>query len=158
MLAGMPSVGFAIEGARREGFRAVQVWDEYLDRTADPTAWAVDRATAAVEFAGGCALLIAKSLTTRAAGLAADRAWPAVWLTPLLNDGASVQMLRRRTAPALLVGGPDDPMWNSDLAREISPDVLELPGADHGLARIEDLRAVADAVAGFVAKLAGPLS
>jgi len=147
MLGGMPSVGFAIEGARRNGWRVVQVWDERRDPTEDATSWTEARLEAAASFAGEPSLVIAKSVTTRAAGLVADRGWPAVWLTPLLDDDESVEGLRRRGAPALLVGGTADPTWDGALARELSDDVLELAGADHGLARLEDLGAVAEAVA-----------
>jgi pimeloyl-ACP methyl ester carboxylesterase len=152
MLAGMPVAAFAIEGASRKGWRAVQIWDEFVDRSQDPLRWTLDRLDAAIAFAGDVdeLLVIAKSLTTRAAGACAERRLRAVWLTPLLNDPVCVEMLRARTAPALLVGGTEDPTWDAGLARELSPDVVEVPGADHGLARISDLQAVLDAVAGFV--------
>ena len=58
-------------------------------------------------------------------------------------------MLRRRTAPALLVGGTADGSWDGALARELSDDVLELEGADHGLAKLEHLPQIVAAVAGF---------
>ena len=153
MLGGMPAVGFAVEGVRRNGWRVVQVWDEWLDRSGDPTAWVEARVEAAVWYAGEPALVIAKSLTTRAAATVADRGWPAVWLTPLLDDEESVAGLRRRRAPALLVGGTADQAWDGELARELADDVLELDGADHGLARLEDLGAVAQAVAEFSGRL-----
>ena len=82
--------------------------------------------------------------------VAAERGWPAVWLTPLLNLPEFVELLRVRTAPALLIGGTDDPAWDGALARELSDDVLELPGADHGLARIEDLPRIVDAITAFL--------
>ena len=59
-------------------------------------------------------------------------------------------MLRRRTAPALLVGGTADPSWDGALARELSDDVLELDGADHGLARVEHLPPIVDAIEAFI--------
>jgi hypothetical protein len=153
MLGGMPSVGFAIEGVRRIGWRVVQVWDEWHDRSQDPTAWVAARVEAAASFAGDTSLLIAKSLTTRASSIAADRGWPAVWLTPMLDDEESLTGLRRRRAPALLVGGTADHSWNGMLAHELTDDVLELDGADHGLTRLHDLGAVADAVAEFSGRL-----
>jgi len=61
--------------------------------------------------------------------------------------------LRRRTAPALLIGGTADPMWNGRVAREITDDVLELDRADHGLAKIEHLQQIVDAVAAFAARV-----
>ncbi len=78
-------------------------------------------------------LLIGKSLGTLAATVAADRELPAIWLTPLLTDGTVVTALRRSTAPRLLIGGTADPLWDGDLARELSPYVLQIDGADHGM-------------------------
>jgi hypothetical protein len=162
LLGGMPSVAFPLYVFVGRGWSAVQVWDEFLDRALDPTAWVRDRAEAAIEAAKGAErlVLIAKSLSTRAAGLAAERAIPAVWLTPLLDDPESVDGLRRRTAPALLVGGTADPTWDGRLARELSDDVLELPGADHGLGAGADARAllanlarIVDRVEAFEARL-----
>jgi hypothetical protein len=151
MLAGMPVHAFAIQGALSRGWRVVQVWDEFLDRSQDPTEWTRARLEAAIAFAGAEELaVIAKSLTTRAAGVAAERGIPAVWLTPLLNDPVSVELLRGRTARALLIGGTADQSWDGALARELSDDVVELDGADHGLARVGDVQAVADAVAAFL--------
>jgi very-short-patch-repair endonuclease len=151
MLAGMPALAFAIQGALSRGWRVIQVWDEFLDRSQDPTGWTCARLEAAISFAAADELLvIGKSLTTRAAGSAAERGLPAVWLTPLLNDPDSVEMLRARTAKALLIGGTSDPIWDGALARELSDDVVELDGADHGLARPRDAQAVVDAVAAFV--------
>jgi hypothetical protein len=151
MLAGMPVHAFAIQGALSRGWRVVQVWDEFLDRSQDPTEWTRARLEAAIAFADADELaVIAKSLTTRAAGVAAERRIPAVWLTPLLNDPESVELLRARTARALLIGGTADQSWDGALARELSDDVVELDGADHGLARVGDVQAVADAVAAFL--------
>lgn len=163
LLGGMPAQGIVTTVLLARRLRIVQVWDEFLDRTVDATAWARERATAALTEAGDRpgTLVVAKSLTTRAAGLAAERALPAIWLTPLLSDEACVAMLRERTAPAMLVGGTGDPMWDAELARELSDDVLELPGADHGFGApdgsanglLQNLRKVADGVDAFVAAL-----
>ncbi|GAA4457707.1 hypothetical protein GCM10023170_054430 [Phytohabitans houttuyneae] len=78
-------------------------------------------------------VLVGKSLATYAAELAADRALPAVWHTPLLTDARCVAALRRATAPCLLVGGTADGWWDGALARTLTPHVLEVPGADHGM-------------------------
>jgi hypothetical protein len=148
----MPALWYAFAPLYEEGWRIVLVWDEFRDRSQDAGDWVRRRAKAAAEFAGGVRLLIAKSLTTLAAPLAADFAWPAVWLTPLFDDETTPH-LRRRSAPALFVGGTADPMWDGALARELSPDVLELDGADHGLARIDQAQQVAHAVALFSGRL-----
>ena len=152
MLAGMPINAFAIDAVWQQGWRAVLVWDEYLDSPEDATAWIRARLDAAAAHAADAAdvLVIGKSLGTLAAGAAAERGWPAVWLTPLLNHPAFVEMLRARTAPALLIGGTDDPAWDGALARELSEDVLELEGADHGLARIEHLAPIVDRIRAFL--------
>ena len=65
--------------------------------------------------------------------LAAERGLPAIWLTPLLTIDWVVDGLRRSTAPFLLIGGTADPLWDSTLARELTPYVPEVPGADHGM-------------------------
>lgn len=78
-------------------------------------------------------LLIGKSLGTHAAAIAAQRALPAVWLTPLLGADEVVSALRRATVPFLLVGGTDDPTWNGALARSLTPYILEVADADHGM-------------------------
>lgn len=78
-------------------------------------------------------LLIGKSLGTHAAGLAAERQLPAIWLTPLLHSPEIVSALRGATAPCLLIGGTADPVWDGRLARELSPFLLEIDGADHGM-------------------------
>jgi hypothetical protein len=152
MLAGMPINAFAIDAVWRRGWRAVLVWDEYLETTQDMTAWIRARLDAAAAYASDAqeVLVIGKSLGTLAAGAAAERGWRAVWLTPLLNAPEFVEMLRGRSAPALLVGGTNDPAWNGDLARELSDDVLELDGADHGLAKIEHLPRIVEAIGAFL--------
>ncbi len=80
-------------------------------------------------------LLIAKSLGTYATTIAADRGLAAIWLTPILTSDWVVDGLRRATAPFLLVGGTADPSWRGDLARELTPHVCEVEGADHGFIR-----------------------
>jgi len=153
MLGGMPAVWWAMAPAFSDGWRIVYVWDEFLDRSQDATRWVEARAEAAAAHAGSVALVIGKSLTTRAAGLAAERNWPAVWLTPLLVDDEVVAGLRRRTAPALLVGGTEDPAWDGAIARELSDDVLELDGANHGLARVDQAQEIVDRVRTFLGRL-----
>jgi hypothetical protein len=155
MLAGMPANAFAQQGLTAAGWRVVQVWDEYLDPDQDADAWVHDRLAAAVQHVPEASqlLVVGKSMGTRAAADAAEHAWPAIWLTPLLEDAGSVSLLRRRAAPALLIGGTADPMWNGRIAREITDDVLELEGADHGLAKPEHAQQIVDAVAAFAARV-----
>jgi hypothetical protein len=155
MLAGMPVLAYAQQGLTESGWRVVQVWDEYLDADEDADAWVHERLAAAVRHAPEARqlLVVGKSMGTRAAVDAAEHGWPGIWLTPLLHDAPSVAALRARTAPALLIGGTADAMWNGRIAREITDDVLELEAADHGLARAEHLQQIVDAVAEFSARL-----
>lgn len=78
-------------------------------------------------------LLVGKALGSAAAVLAAHHGLPAIWFTPLLHEYPIVQALRRSTAPYLLIGGTDDPSWNSSLARELPGEVCEIRGADTGM-------------------------
>jgi hypothetical protein len=82
----------------------------------------------------GRPLLVGKSLGTAAAALAADRGLPAVWLTPLLDVPWVVAALERATEPFLLVGGTADGHWDGATARRLTPHVLEVADADHGMA------------------------
>ncbi|MDY7090718.1 MAG: hypothetical protein SYR96_37215 [Actinomycetota bacterium] len=41
--------------------------------------------------------------------------------------------LHRATAPFLLVGGTADKLWDRTLARRLTPYVVEVPAADHGM-------------------------
>ena len=162
LTVGAPGLIFSLQAIVRQGWSAIQVIDEYHDRSVDPTSWVEERAVAAIEHAAGAdrILVVAKSLSTRAAGLVADSGYPAVWLTPLLDDPVSVAWLERRTAPALLVGGTADPTWNGPLARRLSGDVLELKGVDHGFGErgddpkqtLDNLKRVVKAVTAFAAR------
>jgi pimeloyl-ACP methyl ester carboxylesterase len=96
-------------------------------------AWVRGQATPVLDAIGGRPLLIGRSLGTLAAALAADRSLPAVWLTPLLLEDCVVAALERATAPFLLVGGTDDQVWDTALARRLTPHVLAVEGADHGM-------------------------
>lgn len=111
------------------------VWSEQppsgLDaRLAD---WVRGELEGLVETVGGHPLVIGKSLGTLGAAVAAQRSWPAVWLTPLLTAPWAAAALGRAGAPFLLVGGTADGFWDGDLARRLTPHVLEVEGADHGM-------------------------
>lgn len=95
--------------------------------------WVCAEVARVLDGVGGSPLLIAKSLGTNAAVLAAERALPAVWLTPVLTVPWIASAMGRATAPFLVVGGTADPMWDGALARRTSPYVLEVEGADHGM-------------------------
>ena len=79
-------------------------------------------------------LVVGKSLGSLALPLVVQRGWSAIWLTPLLNDPELIAALKNVKSKTLLVGGTADDCWDSDVARGASgAQVLELPGADHGL-------------------------
>ena len=95
--------------------------------------WVCDQIRPPLDRLGGSPLLIGKSLGTNAATLAAERSLPAVWLTPILTVPWVVAALERATAPFLLVGGTGDAMWDGATARRLSPYVLEVEDANHGM-------------------------
>jgi pimeloyl-ACP methyl ester carboxylesterase len=99
----------------------------------DIEAWVCDEIRPLLDAVGGRPMLIGKSLGTNAATLAAERGMPAVWLTPILTVPWVAAALGRATVPFLLVGGTADSMWDGDMARRLSPYVLEVEGADHGM-------------------------
>jgi len=99
----------------------------------DLETWVSTEVRPLLDAVGGRPLLIGKSLGTNAAALAAERGLPAVWLTPLLTMPWVAAAMSRATAPMLLVGGTADSVWDGALARRLSPHVLEIEGADHGM-------------------------
>ena len=104
----------------------------------------VGAAIDALTTAAGAPLVIGKSLGSLSAPVIADRGLPAVWFTPLLTNEETVAALRRATAPALLIGGTADKFWDGKLARSLSPHVVEIPDADHGMFVPGPLAASAD--------------
>jgi hypothetical protein len=103
--------------------------------------------------------LVGKSMGTFAAGLAADRGLPGVWLTPVLRDSEVAVDLRRGAAPFLLVGSAADPSWDAEAARALG-SYYEVEDADHGMETDDDpvnsaeiLRRTTIAMDGFVARL-----
>ena len=110
-------------------------WSRQPPRPDEPEseAWVREETGPLLDTVGGNSLVIAKSLGTNAAAVAAERRLPAVWLTPLLVLPWISDALSRATAPFLLIGGTVDPAWDGAVARRLSPHVLEVEGADHGM-------------------------
>ena len=165
-----PLLWYAREAALAAGLNALAVADRFDRATDDPTEWVRGRTLAAlrhVESADAHPLLIAKSLTSLAAGEAAEHGLSAVWLTPLINGrGSSVAdevraALQGSAAPSLLIGGTADPTWDGAFARSLAhAHVVELSGADHSLQVSGDpqrslthLTAVTARVSEFIAAL-----
>ena len=153
-----PLLWFAREVATGSGWSVLDVWDEYLDRSVDPWRWVEDRAEAALARAGDArVVLVTKSLTSRAVGVAAERHLPGIWLTPLLHNDAVAAGFSSLQAPALLVGGTADESWDGGVARAAGHEVLELEGADHALqipgdplASVDSLRRAVHAMQEFI--------
>jgi len=91
-------------------------------------------------------VIIAKSLGTHAATLAAERELPAIWLTPLLNIDVLAEAITRNPAPALLIGGTRDPSWLPEVAAATRKTVVTIDGGDHGLRPPGPLRAYTEAL------------
>jgi len=161
-----PLLWFAREAAEQRGFTVLEVLDSLPDGT-DGAAWARDRARRAVEHAARedarQTVVVGKSLASTAAGIAADRLLPAVWLTPLLNQARVVDDIARASRPALLVGGSADDTWRPDALPDSGLlEIVHLDGLDHSLQRAGDppaslqaLRAVTERVGRFLDDLAG---
>jgi pimeloyl-ACP methyl ester carboxylesterase len=127
---------YATTAAERRGATVHRhTWSEQPPEPFEPgiEGWVTGEVGPLLDAVGGTPLLIAKSLGTNAAALAARRALPAVWLTPMLTVPWVPAALARATAPFLLVGGTADKLWDGALARRLSPHVLEIEDADHGL-------------------------
>lgn len=112
------------------------------------SAFVGEQVTAALDVVAGQApsatpVIVAKSIGTLAAPLAAERGLPAIWLTPLIRRDVVADAIRRGPAPAMLVGGTADPSWDGTVARDIGRSVLEVPDADHSLYVPGPLRASA---------------
>jgi hypothetical protein len=131
-----PLPWFAAEVAERRGATVHRhSWTQEPPAPFEPPVeqWVCDEVTPLLDKLGGRPLLIAKSLGTNTAALAAERSLPAVWLTPVLTVPWVAAALARATAPFLLVGGTADSIWDGALARRLTPHVLEVPDADHGM-------------------------
>ena len=138
-----PLLWFAREVALTRGWSVLEVLDE-LPEGEDPFGWATDRAARALDAAPGDRIaVIGKSLTSAAAGLAADRDLPAAWLTPMLRQPAVTEALGRTRAPTLLVGGTADrDHWDpAALTKNEAVEVVELQGLDHALQAEGDVEA-----------------
>jgi hypothetical protein len=154
-----PLLWFAREVAIARGYGVLEVLDE-PPAGEDPFAWVRDRATRALAHEPApLDVVIGKSLSSEAAGIAADQDLPAVFLTPLLDRPAVVAALARAGRPTLLAGSTADPTWSPEaLAPNAMLDVLELDGLDHGLQRPGDPSASLKALQKVVKRLDGFLS
>jgi hypothetical protein len=165
----LPGAGYSIDGPllwysrqvlSAAGRTVVAVRDSYGGEV-DPREWVEARAKAALDYLAAAEppLIVAKSISTLAAPLAAEGGMPGVWLTPILSrerPGPSpiVDGLRAARAPLLLVGGTADPAWDGELARSLEgARVLEVEGADHSLGVTDDPSRSLDALRTYVEAL-----
>jgi hypothetical protein len=98
------------------------------------------------------AYVVAKSLGTLAAPLAAERDIAGIWLTPLLREALCRDGILRNRAPQLLAGGSEDFAWDTGVAAraaETGATVVELPRADHGFEVPGDAVASAETLVGL---------
>lgn len=175
----LPGAGYSAQApllwfARRAALEAVHnvlvVTDAFDSGSDDPVRWVQERGEATLGYVraeDAHPLLIAKSLTSLAADLAAAERLPAVWFTPLIASRASAVAgqvlagLRAGTEPRLLIGGSDDPSWDGTAAGTLSnADFLEFAGADHSLEAphdmghsLENLKRATDAVRQFITRV-----
>jgi hypothetical protein len=139
----------------------LEVWDE-LGEADDPTPWVRARLDAALESAASASdvLLVAKSLSTRAATLPAARELPGIWLTPLLVEPEIAAALAAEGGPALIIGGTGDDLWDRVAATRSRGEVITIEGGDHALhlagdvlGSIEALSRITTGMDTFVARL-----
>ena len=126
-----PLLLFSSVAARRRGAAAHPLtWEPEREEEAHAM---VGRTVAAAldEEAAEDVVVFGKSLGSMAAPVIAERGLPAVWFTPLLTDTAVVAALRSAAGPCLLAGGTADPYWDGEIARSVTPHVVEVDGADH---------------------------
>jgi hypothetical protein len=162
--ATMPLLYFTGLALAQHGWPVRAVSWELPRDVPDVRRWVAERVAAAVaeEPPAERWVFAAKSLGTNIvhADLRADAY---VLLTPLLDEPDTVEAVGTLVSdgvPVLLVGGTADQFWSGDGARRTGADVLEVPGADHGMAlpgdavRTAEIHAeVARAVDAFVADL-----
>jgi hypothetical protein len=136
-------LGFSALVLTQHGWAVEQVWWDppSYDTHEQTTSWVREQVENALPESGRV-LLVGKSLATYAAPLAAERGYEAVWLTPLLQIPSLVDAIAANPAPQLLVGGTADESWDATVARGLAArgcDVLEVPGADHGMLAAGDV-------------------
>lgn len=129
-----PLLHYAGAVLRARGWTVRELWWETPQGISDYLGWVAGQLRQALEREQASrVLLVGKSLGSCALPLAAERALPGVWLTPLLTVPEVAAALPRQTAPTLLVGGTADQLWDGEAARGSGHQVLEIPGADHWL-------------------------
>jgi hypothetical protein len=164
-----PLLEFARRALLQHGFTVQQLWWDSTTRgDEDAEPWVrrhVEAAHAAEQHRPGVGdhvLLVGKSLGTHAASYAAERGLDAIWLTPLLTVPAQAEAIAANAGRQLLVGGLQDGLWDTAIARELADagcDVLEVADADHAMGTDDAVRTaeihleVARAVEAFLSQI-----
>jgi len=129
-----PMLFFAAQVALMRGWDVRQVWWDVpqLGSDADEVAWVGAQLDAAVDGFAGRVVVVAKSLGTMAAPVAAARGYDAAWLTPLLTEPDLAEPLLTYPAEQLVVIGADDPYFSQDVLDALPGEHLVVAG-DHVL-------------------------
>ncbi|MEP9364574.1 hypothetical protein ABLE68_16530 [Nocardioides sp. CN2-186] len=127
-----PMLFFAAQTALARGWDVRQVWWEApaFDNDDDEVTWVCDQLAAAVDGYDGRVLVVAKSLGTLAAPLAAERGYQAAWLTPLLTEPDMAEVLLGYPAEQYVVIGDADPYLDRDVLDRLPGETQLVPG-DH---------------------------
>lgn len=133
-----PLLELARRALLQHGFTVQQLWWDSTTRgDEDAEPWVRRHVEAAhAEEDADHVLLVGKSLGTHAASYAAERGLDAIWLTPLLTVPAQAEAIAANAGRQLLVGGLQDGLWDTEIARELAEagcDVLEVADADHSM-------------------------
>jgi hypothetical protein len=129
-----PLLFFAAQVALMRGWTVRQVWWDVPAHNddAEEVAWVGSQLDAAVEGYAGRVLVVAKSLGTLAAPVAAARGYDAAWLTPLLTESDAAAPLLSYPGAQFVVIGDSDPYLSHDVLNALPGEHLLVPG-DHVL-------------------------
>ena len=127
-----PMLFFAAQVALMRGWDVRQVWWEVpeLSSAAEEAAWVGSQLDAAFDDYAGRVLVVAKSLGTLAAPVAAARGFDAAWLTPLLTESDVAESLLSYPAAQFVVIGSSDPYFSQDVLDALPGERLVVAG-DH---------------------------
>ena len=101
-----------------------------LSSAAEEAAWVGSQLDAAFDDYAGRVLVVAKSLGTLAAPVAAARGFDAAWLTPLLTESDVAESLLSYPAAQFVVIGSSDPYFSQDVLDALPGERLVVAG-DH---------------------------
>ena len=145
-----PLLFFAAQTALMRGWDVRHVWWDAAPRdsqtVAEEVAWVGAELDAATTDYDGRLVVIAKSLGTLAAPLAAARGYEAAWLTPLLTEPAMAKVLLAYPARQFTVIGSDDPFLDGEVFNALPGErllvsgdhVLRVPGDPAGMVASHD--------------------